>query len=214
MMSLPLAFKTELTTIPAKIPYLSAPQKKQQYWKARLGEHSKLRVGLAWSGGVRPDQPELLSVNNRRNIALEKLDKLKDIDVQFYSLQKGELAESELKELRKKEWDGPDILDFTKELVDFTDTAALIENLDLIISVDTSIAHLAGALCKQVWLLNRYDTCWRWLVDREDSPWYPSLKLYRQESYGNWDGVIERVKIDLKNYHRDFISIPKKLVLS
>lgn len=200
MMSLPLAFKTDLATIPASIPYLSSPEDKKQFWLERLGSHSKLRVGLTWSGGFRPDQPELWSVNSRRNIALEKLKKLKNIDVLFYSLQKGESAESELRELRKTAWDGPDILDFSSELVDFTDTAALIENLDLIISVDTSIAHLAGALGKPVWLLNRYDTCWRWLVDRNDSPWYPSLKLYRQESYGNWDGAVDKLKIDLTNY--------------
>jgi len=73
----------------------------------------------------------------------------------------------------------------------------LIENLDLVISVDTSTAHLAGALGKPVWVLNRFDTCWRWLLERDDSPWYPSLKLYRQESIGNWDSVVDKVKTDL-----------------
>jgi len=199
MMSLPLAFKTELDTIPAKIPYLNVPEEKKQYWRERLGEHNKLRVGLTWAGGFRTDQPELWSVNNRRNIALEKLVQFKDVDVQFYSLQKGELAESEFQKLRECNWGGPNITYFTSELIDFTDTAAFIENLDLVISVDTSIAHLAGALGKQVWLLNRYDTCWRWLLDREDSPWYPTLKIYRQESYDDWDSVVLKMKRNLEN---------------
>jgi hypothetical protein len=206
MMSLPLAFKTELATIPAKIPYLSAPEEKKQYWQRHLGSHSKLRVGLVWSGGVRLDRPELWTVNNRRNIPLQKLTQLQHPKIQFYSLQKGDAAESELRELRENNWAGPDILDFTGDLIDFADTAALIDNLDLIISVDTSIVHLAGALGKPVWVLNRYDSCWRWLIDRNDSPWYPTLKLYRQESYGNWDGVIIEICNDLSNYCKNFTS--------
>ena len=199
MMSLPLAFKTELNSIPANIPYLSITEKKKRDWCRRLGEHSKFRVGLVWSGGFRPDRPELWSVNCRRNIGLEKLAKLKQKNIQFYSLQKGEVAESELRELRESHWNESDIIDFTKDVVDFTDTAALIENLDLIISVDTSVAHLAGALGKQVWLLNRYDTCWRWLINRNDSPWYPTFKIYRQERYGDWDSAINKIKFDLEN---------------
>jgi len=197
MMSLPLAFKTELDTIPANIPYLSCSEEKKTYWKIRLGEHCKLRVGLVWSGGFRPNQPEVWAVNNRRNIPLEKLRVLKNADIEFYSLQKGEPAESELRTLQEQSWDGPEVIDFTSELNDFTDTAGLIENLDLVISVDTSTAHLAGALGKPVWVLNRFDTCWRWLLERDDSPWYPSLKLYRQESIGNWDSVVDKVKTDL-----------------
>jgi ADP-heptose:LPS heptosyltransferase len=95
------------------------------------------------------------------------------------------------------DWTGPHIIDHTAELMDFTDTAALIENLDLIISVDTSTAHLAGALGKPVWILNRFDTCWRWLLDRTDSPWYPTGKIYRQPAAGDWDAVIRNVRADL-----------------
>jgi ADP-heptose:LPS heptosyltransferase len=84
------------------------------------------------------------------------------------------------------------------ELDDFSDTAALIANLDLIISVDTSTAHLAAAMGKPIWLLNRFDTCWRWLVDRDDSPWYPTMTLYQQEEMGDWESVIEKVKGDLQ----------------
>jgi len=89
------------------------------------------------------------------------------------------------------------------ELGDFTDTAALLAQLDLLISVDTSTAHLAGAMGKPVWILNRFDSCWRWLLDRADSPWYPSATLYRQESAGDWDGVIRRVAADLHARVRD-----------
>jgi ADP-heptose:LPS heptosyltransferase len=94
-------------------------------------------------------------------------------------------------------WDGPHIVDWGALLRDFSDTAALIEHLDLIISVDTSTAHLAGAMGKPVWLLNRFDTCWRWLLDRSDSPWYPTLRVYRQERAGDWDSVLRRVRMDL-----------------
>jgi hypothetical protein len=197
LMSLPLAFKTSLSNIPANVPYLKSNLEKSLFWKEKLGEKIKLRVGLVWSGGFRPNQPELWSVNKRRNIPLAKLTVLKNLDIDFYSLQKGQPAESELAELIRDNWDGPHIVDFTSLLHDFSDTAALIENLDLIISVDTSTAHLAGALGQPVWILNRFDTDWRWLLDRSDSPWYPTVKLYRQEKAGDWDDVVQRVKADL-----------------
>jgi hypothetical protein len=95
---------------------------------------------------------------------------------------------------------GPPIADLTNRLADFDDTAALVENLDLVIAVDTSTAHLAAALGKPVWLLNRYDTCWRWLLDRDDSPWYPSLRQFRQETPGDWTGVMGRVAAALADW--------------
>jgi ADP-heptose:LPS heptosyltransferase len=94
-------------------------------------------------------------------------------------------------------WNGPHLTDFTSLLTDFSDTAALIENLDLVISVDTSTAHLAGALGKPTWILNRFDACWRWLLDRQDTPWYPTVRLYRQDAPGDWSGMLERVRRDL-----------------
>ncbi len=197
LLSLPLAFKTTLCTIPARIPYLRPCREKVLYWQAKLGARRGLRVGLVWSGGFRPEHPELWSVNERRNIRLAKLATLEHPDVEFYSLQKGQPAESELAELNAQNWEGPRLTNFTGELNDFSDTAALIENLDLVISVDTSTAHLAGALGKPVWLLNRFDSCWRWLLDRADSPWYPTLKIYRQETAGHWEGVVQRVRADL-----------------
>jgi len=180
LLSLPLAFKTELSNIPAKIPYLKADLEKSRSWRERLGEKNKARVGLVWSGGIRPNQP--VSVNRRRNIPLSKLARLRLPDIDFYSLQKGQPGESELAELKRNNWNGPEIIDFASHLHDFSDTAALMENLDLLITVDTSTAHLAGALGKPVWIFNRFDNCWRWLLERTDSPWYPTAKLYRQEN--------------------------------
>jgi hypothetical protein len=141
-------------------------------------------------------------VNQRRNIALAQLAPLALPDIEYVSLQKGEAARGELTELSAQGWDGPPIADFTPLLHDFSDTAALVENLDLIISVDTSTAHLAGALGKPVWILNRFDTCWRWLIDREDSPWYPTATLYRQRARGAWDDVVARVARDLERLAR------------
>jgi tetratricopeptide (TPR) repeat protein len=197
LMSLPLAFRTELSSIPAPNDYLNSDPAKRLYWQEKLVEKDKRRVGLVWSGGSRPDQPELWSLNERRNIDLAKLARLKDERIAFYSLQKGQPAQSDPARLQAAGWDGPEIIDHTAELNDFSDTAALVDNLDLVIAVDTSTAHLAGALGKPVWILNRYDTCWRWLLGRDDSPWYPSVRLYRQERPGDWDGVVERVAADL-----------------
>lgn len=200
LMSLPLTFSTTLETIPCSDAYLVSDPVKTEYWKNKLGDHTKLRVGIVWNGGFRPERNDLWAVNRRRNIPLEKFSILKNPDIAFYSLQKGEHAEFELETLIADKWKGPKLIDYTAELNDFSDTAALIENLDLIIAVDTSVAHLAAAIGKPTWILNRFDTCWRWLLNRNDSPWYSSVKLYRQETYGDWDSVIERVNADLINY--------------
>jgi hypothetical protein len=197
LMSLPLAFQTTLGTIPVRVPYLAADPGNARDWRERLGERRGPRVGLVWSGGFRPHQPSLWSVNARRNVPLAKLAALRHPGLTFYSLQKGRPAESELAELIASGWTGPSIIDWTQALGDFADTAALIENLDLIVSVDTATVHLAGALGKPVWLLNRFDSCWRWLLERTDSPWYPTLRIYRQSAPGDWDGVLERVRADL-----------------
>ena len=198
LMSLPHAFQTTLETIPTHIPYIKTNSDKVAYWASKLRTSDKLKVGLVWSGGFRPNHPSIWSVNERRNIQLHQFSLLKDLDVDLYSLQKGEPAQSDYKLLKATGWDGPNIIDFADELNDFTDTAALIQNLDLIISVDTSTAHLAAALGKPVWILNRFDTCWRWLLNRDDSPWYPSVKLFRQKSAGDWLDVMTRIKSSLE----------------
>jgi tetratricopeptide (TPR) repeat protein len=198
LLSLPLAFKTELATIPAATPYLKADPDQSKAWRDRLGARTKLRVGLVWSGGIRPNQP--VSVNQRRNIPLAKFAALKNPNVAFYSLQKGQPGEAELADLTHNRWNGPDIVDLTGAIGDFSDTAAFIDNLDLVITVDTAAAHLAGALGKPVWILNRFDTDWRWLLERTDSPWYPTAKLYRQDTAGDWDRVLQRVQTDLNGF--------------
>lgn len=196
LLSLPLLFETRVESIPAENPYLTYDEEKCSQFASRLGGRKGLRVGMVWNGGFRAEHPELWAVNKRRNIELEQIAKLKDIPgVVFYSLQKGDPAEAEL--ISKKEALWPGIVNCVQWLDDFADTAALIENLDLIISVDTSTAHLAGALGKPVWILNRYDSCWRWLRGRSDSPWYPSAKIYQQSEPGNWGSVLDQVKLDL-----------------
>jgi tetratricopeptide (TPR) repeat protein len=198
LLSLPLAFETMPATIPSQIPYVRANPARSVEWRERLGPRTRLRVGLVWSGGFRPGEPEQWSVNERRNIPLSKLAALNAPQIEFFSLQKGPDAEGELKDAIARSWNGPEISDWSALLADFSDTAAMIEHLDLVISVDTSTLHLAGAMGKPVWLLNRFDTCWRWLLERADSPWYPTLRIYRQASAGDWDGVVQRVKRDLE----------------
>jgi hypothetical protein len=152
---------------------------------------------LGWCGGGRPHQPEVWAINERRNIPLELISRINSPEIDFYSLQKGDPAESELLRRKQEVWPEVNFFNFAQELNDFPDTAALIDNLDLVISVDTSTAHLAAAMGKPVWILNRYDNCWRWLSDRDDSPWYPTAKLYRQQRVGDWESVLEQVKTDL-----------------
>ena len=197
MMSLPFAFGTTLDTIPGETPYLFADPGRTAAWRARLGPGTRPRVGLCWSSGVRPDQPELKAINGRRNLPLAKLVALRGLDVDFVSLQKGQPAEGEFAGLDQGAWDGPPILDVSSDLTDFSETAALISALDLVVSVDTSIPHLAGALGRPVWVMNRFDPCWRWLRDRTDSPWYPTARLFRQPSMGDWDSVLAEVRVEL-----------------
>lgn len=197
LMSLPLAVGTALSAVPVNVPYLKSNAEKVRWWSAKLGESTKRRVGLVWSGGIRSVQFEPWWVDDRRNISLAKLAALRSPDLEFYSLQKGSVAESELRELAAGGWDGPPITDFTQYLHDFSDTAAFMEHLDLIVTVDTATAHLAGALGRPVWILNRFDSCWRWLMNRTDSPWYPTARIYRQQRAGDWDGVITDVSRDL-----------------
>jgi tetratricopeptide (TPR) repeat protein len=198
LMSLPLALSRTLESIPNQAPYISANKGKESFWKEKLASIQKPKVGLVWNGGFRPNQPELWGVNQRRNIPLALIKNLQHSEVHFISLQKGEIAERELLEFQEAYWPHSNFSNFNNELNDFSDTAALISNLDLVISVDTSTAHLAGALGKPVWILSRYDGCWRWLSSGADSPWYPTAKLYRQEQVGDWEAVITTVCNDLQ----------------
>ena len=197
LMSLPLAFGTTLATVPTAQRYLTCEPQLVEAWRLRLGERRGLRVGLVWSGGFRPNEPEYWSANARRNIGLHDLAGLSHPRIEYVSLQKGQPAEAEPQELQRRGWSGPRLVDHTRELADFADTAALIENLDLVVSVDTATAHLAAAMGKPTWILSRFDGCWRWLLSRSDSPWYPSVRLFRQAAPGPWDEVVRQVRDEL-----------------
>jgi thioredoxin-like negative regulator of GroEL len=182
LLSLPHLFGTTLETIPAQFPYISPPESDKL--KLEVPPGTTLKVGIAWAGS--PKNPN----NRHRSLDVSYFLALLDIPgVAFYSLQK-EPPAAELTQLgdRKEQ-----VQDLSKQLQDFTDTAEIVEQLDLVITVDTSIAHLAGALGKSVWVLLNFDPDWRWLIGREDSPWYPSVRLFRQESPGNWHNVFVQV---------------------
>jgi tetratricopeptide (TPR) repeat protein len=197
LMSLPLAFGTTLETIPAAQRYLTAEPELVARWRARLQERRGFRVGLVWSGGFRPNEPEYWSANARRNIEPQRLLELEHPRIEYVSLQKGQPAEAEPQELRPGSPGALRLVDRTRELADFAETAALIENLDLVVSVDTATAHLAAAMGKPTWILSRFDGCWRWMLSRADSPWYPSVRLFRQQAPGTWDEVVRQVRDEL-----------------
>jgi len=199
LMSLPFLLNTTIDNIPNKTPYLFSDKEKKIFWKNKLGNRDKYRVGLVWSGGLGKDNFE--TWYQRRNIKLETLSPLKEFDnIDFISLQKGSFAETELKSAIENHWEGPEIKDFTSSIADFSDTAALIDTLDLILSVDTSTAHLAAAMNKKTWILDRFDGDWRWFSDgRIESPWYPSVRLFRQSKFQEgWEAVIKEVVLELK----------------
>jgi hypothetical protein len=182
--SLPKVFGTTLDTIPAEIPYLPAvPQHLVQAWRDRLGGHDKLRVGLVWSGN--PDHGN----DHNRSIPLRALRPLFDLDVAFVSLQK-DPRPADHAVLRERS----EIIDLTSQLTDFVETAALIECLDLVITVDTSVAHLSAALGRPTWILLPYTPDYRWLLDRDDSPWYPTARLFRQSETRDYARVLDRVR--------------------
>lgn len=190
LLSLPLLFGTTLATIPASVPYLRAAEPDRRVWGKRLSGERRLKVGLTWAGSAHGGQFDAHMVDRRRSLPLAALAPLGDVPgVAFYSLQKGPPA-AEVMAPRS----GLTLIDWMDEVRDFADTAALIEQLDLVISVDTAVCHLAGALARPVWVLSRYDACWRWLRDRSGSPWYPTLRLFRQDRPGDWAPVVARVR--------------------
>jgi tetratricopeptide (TPR) repeat protein len=187
LLSLPLAFGTHAATIPANVPYLKSDPLAAQPW-LQSGSSSALRVGLVWAGNpIHTRDPQ-------RSISLSQFAPLAQIaGVSFFSLQKGTPAAQ-----RCGSPFGSSLNDAAPFLFDFTDTAALISTLDLLISVDTAAAHLAGALGKPVWILLTHTPDWRWLLDRNDSPWYPTARLFRQPAPGDWSSVIARVAEELR----------------
>lgn len=187
LLSLPLAFGTTLDSIPASVPYVSAPAELIAKWSQRIAPAGRrLNVGLAWAG--RPTYGN----DRNRSLPASAFARLGSVEgCAFHSLAKTPAVAIP----------GLQISDHSADLDDFADTAALIANLDLVISVDTAVAHLAGALGKPVWLLLPIAPDWRWMLHRDDSPWYPTMRLFRQARWGDWDGVIERVTQFLKSWY-------------
>jgi tetratricopeptide (TPR) repeat protein len=191
LMSLPMIFGTTLDTIPSA-PYLRANPAKAEDWRKRLDAvpGSGIKIGLVWAGN--PRRGAALSIREldaRRSMTLATLAPLLTVPgTRFISLQKGEGAD----ELRASGLGA--IYDADPELDSFGDTAALVANLDLVICVDTSVAHLVGAMGKPVWMLSRFDGCWRWLQDLSDSPWYPTMRIFRQDTDRSWEKIIGRIR--------------------
>jgi tetratricopeptide (TPR) repeat protein len=187
LLSLPLAFGTRLETIPTATPYLRAGADERD-WEARLPPGDRPRIGLAWSGNPHHRN------DARRSIPLDALAPLFDFDATFVSLQR-DVREGDAAALEESR-----ILDLGGELADFADTAALMSRLDLVITVDTSVAHLAGALGRRSWILLPFVPDWRWLIDRDDSPWYPTARLFRQADTREWPSVVARVREALQDW--------------
>jgi len=188
MMSLPRRLGLGLDRIPAKIPYLCAdPADLAKF--AAVRDIPEFKVGLVWSGAPRPHEPSANITDRRRSMPLAALAPLGQVPgVRFFSLQKGPGAQQ-----LETPPPGLPITDLTAEIDDFADTAALVAQLDLVIAVDTSVIHLAGGMGVPVWMLSRFDACWRWLIDREDTPWYPTMRIFHQNRPGDWAEVMARV---------------------
>ena len=190
IMSLPRAFKTTLDTIPAAVPYLTVPAERQAYWQRKLGRSKQRRVGLMWSGKANRNID--ISVLKNRSIPFSLLEPLMHLPVELHSLQKEFLpsdaaALAEFKQVRTHQ----------DELNDFSDTAGLIGEMDLIITIDTSVAHLAGALGKHMWVMLPYSTDYRWGMRGDGTPWYPTATLFRQPDVSDWTSVIQRIATEL-----------------
>jgi Tfp pilus assembly protein PilF len=190
MMSLPRVMRTTLETIPCEIPYLVPPPDLEKEWKERIGPGSGgVRVGIVWSGARK------LKALLNRSCPLDVMLKLQNIPgVTLYSLQLGDAA-AQLRAFPRSQRP----VDLTESIVDMADTAAIVSHLDLVISIDTAVAHLGGAMGKPVWILLPRMADWRWMLQREDSPWYPTVRLFRQETAGDWPGLMAEVSSALSS---------------
>lgn len=187
LLSLPLAFRTELNDIPGGVPYLYSDAARVALWQGKLGQKTRPRIGLAWSGNP-------LHKNDRnRSIALSELLPLISERFEWVSLQQ-EVRAADAAVLAAHS----EVRHFGGQLKDYADTAALVELMDVVVTVDTSVAHLAGAMGKTVWILLPFNSDWRWLLGRADSVWYPAARLYRQPAFGDWASVIQRVCVELE----------------
>jgi hypothetical protein len=190
--SLPRALATDLSTVPCRVPYVSADARLVAHWGTaiRWRDPERLRIGLVWAGQARPWLPGFTALDSRRSAGLASLAPLAALDAEFVSLQKGAPTNFD-------SWPGPPLHNPMSDVRNFADTAALIQHLDVVVSVDTAVVHLAGAMGKPVLMIDRYDSCWRWLSGRTDSPWYPTVQIFRQSQPGMWHGVIDAVMREL-----------------
>ena len=191
LLGLPRLFATDLTNIPRNVPYLHADSADAAIWRDRLADpSSSLKVGLVWAGSP-------ANKNDRnRSLKLASLAPLANVPgVRFLSLQKGAAATE-----AKTPPEAMELIDVADELKDFADTAALIAVLDLVIAVDTAVVHLAGAMGKPVWVLLPFVPDWRWMLERTDSPWYPTMRLFRQTQLAEWEPVIAEVRARLHEF--------------
>ncbi|MDQ7787575.1 MAG: tetratricopeptide repeat protein [Thermodesulfovibrionales bacterium] len=197
LISLPMVFKTTSDTIPSQCPYIQVGPRLIERWGKKMDlDQSKINIGLAWAGS-----PGHLNDRNR-SCPLDMFTRLTETEnCTFFSLQKILNIESERNMI-----DTLKLIDYTGEISDFADTAAIIMNLDLVISVDTAVAHLAGALGKKVWTLLPFAPDWRWMLKRDDSPWYPTMRLFRQYSWGDWRSVLVHVSQELTDQCKSFMS--------
>jgi hypothetical protein len=187
LLSLPLAFETRLETIPATIPYVAASEDRVAKWKKRLTNSETRRVGIAWAGN------RAFKDDQTRSIGLTRLLPILSVTgVKFISIQK-DLRPGDREILRNNS----QVIHLGDAIEDFSDTAAIVSLLDLVISSETSIVHLAGAMGKPVWILLQFAADWRWLLDRTDSPWYPTARLFRQPKIDDWESVVQEVKYEL-----------------
>ena len=186
LLSLPLAFGTELATIPARVPYVRADAARIAKWRERMPQNGRLRIGICWAGtNAHPN-------NRNRSIPLARFSRILSVSgLDFVSLQK-DITDADAAILS-----GHGVTNFADEFEDFSDTAAVLAMLDLIVTVDTSVAHLAGAMGKAVAVLIPFAPDFRWMYGRTDSPWYPTMRLFRQAAIGDWDTPLERLRQEL-----------------
>jgi tetratricopeptide (TPR) repeat protein len=194
LLTLPMIFKTNLETIPAKVPYLAADKALKEKWRQRLGpEDGRLKIGISWAGSAAHPDDRNRSFSLLTMAGLAKARDGKEHGARFFSLQMGEAAQ-------QAEWPpkGMDLTDLGKEIGDFSDTAAIVDNLDLVITADTAVAHVAGALGRAVWMVLPFISDWRWMLERSDSPWYPTMRLFRQVAARQWDVPMREVAAALR----------------
>jgi Flp pilus assembly protein TadD len=186
LMSLPGALKTKLETIPNRVPYLHADKELVKQWRDRIGDKNRLKVGIGWAG--QSGHPK----DHQRSIPLQRFEFLGKLpNVRLFSLQKGKPAA----QVRESEME---ITDWSQEFTDFADTAALVENLDLVVTIDSAVAHLGAALAKKTWVLLPFVSDYRWLLDRNDSPWYPTMRLFRQKIMDDWQPPLDELAEAIK----------------